>query len=187
MNRKRKNQLIFLGILLLALLAALGVIKIFEPDAGESEMADAESYPVMQIDPSQVKEIGIINAAESVNLLRTGDEWKCLEDESVKIDSAAVTDFLEQAKDITSAVRIEQAEDMAQYGLAQPQLNVTFQWDDNMYTIKIGDYNSVINSYYISLNDEKTVYTVDTILYNALNKTLDDFKQIDEEGSETLE
>ena len=64
---------------------------------------------------------------------------------------------------------------------------MTFQWDDNMYTIKIGDYNSVINSYYISLNDEKTVYTVDTILYNALNKTLDDFKQIDEEGGETLE
>lgn len=187
MNRKRKIQLLLLGVSFCVMLAVFVALKIYQPGAQESGGTDEESYLVMQIDPSQVKEIGIINGTESINLLRTGEEWKCLEDENVMIDRGAVTRFLEQASDITSDVKIEQAEDMAQYGLEHPILNVTLQWEDNMYTFKMGDFNSVIDCYYISLNDEKTVYTADTTLYNALNKTLDDFMQIDVEGDETSE
>lgn len=187
MNRKRKKQLLILGVFFCALLAIFVALKIYQPGAQEGEETEKESYPVMRIDPSQVKEIGIINGAESLNLLKTGEEWKCMEEESVAIDSEAVMRFLEQASDITSDVKIEQVEDMAQYGLEQPILNVTLQWEDNMYTLKAGEFNSVIDCYYISLNDEKTVYTADTTLYNALNKTLDDFKQINVEEEETSE
>ncbi|MDE5909449.1 MAG: DUF4340 domain-containing protein [Lachnospiraceae bacterium] len=187
MNRKRKTQLLFLGVFFCMLLASFAALKMYKAGAQESEKTDEESYPVMQIDPAQVKEIGIINGTESINLLRTGEEWKCLEDENVVIDSEAVARFLEQASNITSDIRIEQVEDMAQYGLEQPRLNVTFQWEDNMYTLKVGDFNSVISRFYISLNDEKMVYTAENALYNALNKTLDDFKQINVEGAEALE
>lgn len=187
MNKKRKNQLLFLTIFFCLLLAVFAVIKIYQPGAQESEKTDVESSLVIQIDPSQVKEIGIINGTESTNLSKTGQEWKCLEDENVMIDSDTVTRFLEQASNIVSDVKIEQVEDMAQYGLEQPQLNITLQWEDNMYILKVGDYNSVIDRCYISLNDEKTVYTADITLYNGLNKTLEDFKQISVEEDETSE
>lgn len=187
MNEKRKKQLLFLVIFFCLLLAVFVAIKIYQSGARESEETDEESYLVMQIDPSQVKEIGIINGTESINLSKRGQEWKCLEDENAIIDSEAVTRFLEQASNIVSDIKIEQVEDMAQYGLEQPKLNVTLQWEDNMYILKVGDFNSVIDSCYISLNDEKTVYTADITLYNGLNKTLDDFKQINIEGDETSE
>ncbi|MBD5547566.1 MAG: DUF4340 domain-containing protein [Lachnospiraceae bacterium] len=182
MDQKRKRQLLFLGILFLLILAAFAALKIYKSNAHETSEMDTESYVVMKIDPSQVEEIGMINGTESINLLRSEDGWKCMEDESVKIDSDAVEHFLDLASDITSDIRIEKVDDLSQYGIDQPQINVTFQWDDNMYTLRLGDFNPVINRYYININDEKTVYTADTSLYYGLNKTLDDFKQLEDAG-----
>ena len=76
MNEKRKKQLLFLVIFFCLLLAAFVAIKIYQSGARESEETDEESCLVMQIDPSQVKEIGIINGTESINLSKRGQEWK---------------------------------------------------------------------------------------------------------------
>lgn len=188
MNKKKKGQLLALLLLLLAVAAAFITVKISQQDDSEEMAAsEEETFPVTQIDSSQVKEIGIINGEETVNLIREGEEWKCREEvssEEVSIDSSLVENFLAKACQIIASEKIEDVTDLSQYGLKEPAVNITLQWDDNMYIIKLGDYNSIIGSYYLSINEEPVVYTVDSSVYYGLNKHPGDFKKAKTEGTE---
>ena len=192
MNKKRKRNLLLLFVLLLAVTAAFAALKMYNKRAPSNDGEEMETYKVIEIDSSMVKEIGIIAQGENVNLLKKDGQWKALEDESFQVDENQVDNFLASISSITSDVKIEDVTDMAQYGLVSPSLNITLQWEDNMYTIKVGDYNSVIDSYYLNINDENIVYTADSSLFYALNKSLSDFElareavetQVEEGGSQ---
>lgn len=179
MNKKKKNQIVFLCILLFIVLAAFIALKIYQANVPEDAQTDAESYMALEIDKSQVDEIGIINDTGTINLLKDGEDWKCMDESGILIDSSVVDSFLDNVSSISSTDKIENVDDLSQYGLEDPGLNVTLQWKDNMYTIKVGDYNSIVSSYYININDENTVYTINSSCYYNLNKTLEDFEQID--------
>lgn len=175
MNKKRKKQLILLCIFFLLLLLAFVALKLYQKNKPEEAKED-ESYQVMQIDASQVTKITIATNIETIDLIKEDGSWRCLQDENTEIDSARIDTFLGQAGSVTSNIRIESVEDMSEYGLESPGLQITLQWGDNLDTIKVGDYNSVINCYYINKNDDPIVYTADSSFYDALNKSLDDFK-----------
>ena len=149
------------------------------------ETAQEVTYAATDIDTAQVTEIGIIKSDETINLSQESGEWKLKEDENFEVDKEVVESFLSDAGNITSDRMIEDVEDFSEYGLEYPVLNITLQWDSNMYLIKVGDYNTVVGCYYISVNDENTVYTISTSQYYALDKTLNDFEKIQEETSET--
>ena len=132
-------------------------------------------------------DIGLIGSKGNINLVRTGEGFQSTEDESLAIDDSAVELFLSDACSITASMKIEDVEDMSQYGLDAPSVNLTLQWDNNMYTVKLGDYNSIIGGYYLNVNDENTVYVVSSSVYYALDKSLEDFKLTDvDEESEAL-
>ncbi len=178
MNKKKKVQLIILCVIFLVVVLAFIALKMYQKNITDEVQEEAASYQVLNTDVSEVTGIGIITEEGTTDLIREDGTWKCLEDESVEIDSSLVESFLENICLITSDTRIENVEDMQQYGLDEPTVSVTIQWDNNMYTIKLGDYNSMITSYYISINDEKIVYTADSSIYYTLNKSLDSFEKI---------
>lgn len=176
MNQKKKIQMIILCVLLLLVIGAFAALKIYQANAPDESEEQEQRYTVMTVDKSKVREIGIINDTQTINLVKDGETWKCPDDEDFSVDVDVVDSYLENIAAITSDVRIESVNDLSQYGLDHPVLNVALKWDDNMYTIKVGDYNRVIGSYYLSVNDEDTVYTIDSSLFYALDKTLTDFE-----------
>lgn len=191
MNKKKKTQLIILCAAFLIVVIAFAALKIYQKNVPEETEEEQRAYQILHADPASVTEIGIITEEGTTNLIRENDSWKCLEDKAVELDESLVESFLKDVCNLTSDTRIDHAEDMSQYGLDEPAVSVTIQWDNNMYTIKLGDYNSMITSYYISVNDENTVYTVDSSVYYTLNKSLDSFEKVDvtqesetEEGAE---
>ena len=176
MNKKKKNRLIILFILLLAAAGAFAALRLHKENLPKEEGDGEESHSVVSIDKSQITDIGIIGSEGNVNLVKEGDDWKCAEDEGTAIDKSLVENFLANATEITASTRIENAEDLSEYGLDNPVINLTLRWDDNMYTIKVGDYNSIISGYYLNVNDEADVYVVDSSVYYSLNKSIEDFK-----------
>ena len=184
MNHKRKTQMLFMLILLFLLVGIFVFLKIMPEEETESTQ-ETESYQVLNVDTSVVTEIGITTSEGTVDLLKESDGWKCVSDETVVIDDEKVDAFLNNVCAVTSDTKIEGVTDMTEYGLSNPVMQVTLQWEDNLYTIKAGDYNSIVGCYYISLNEEDVVYTADSILYTAMNKTLSDFEKEEEEETET--
>lgn len=175
MNKKKRNRLIILFILLLATAGAFAALRLYKENMPEEESA-MESYSAVSIDGSQITDIGIIGNDGNVNLIKEGDTWKCMDDEEFTIDGSLVKNFLTDASEITASARIENVEDMSEYGLDNPSVNLTLRWENNMYTIKLGDYNSIISGYYLNVNDEAAVYVVDSSVYYSLNKSADDFR-----------
>lgn len=147
---------------------------------------EEDEISVLDIDTSLVNEIGITNGEETINLQKDNDTWKCVDDKDFTIDSTKLQVFLDAAGSITSELKIENVTDMSQYGLDHPSLSISLQWDSNLYTIYIGDRNTVAGGvYYLKINDEDTVYTIENYKYNMLNKTKEDFAA--EEETETAE
>lgn len=181
MNQARKTRLIIMVLCLLLVVAAYFALSRKQENEEETE---PEVYAVINIDTDNVTEIGIINSDSTTNLILKEGQWKLLEDDTIAIDSTSVDSYLKAAGSITSEIMIEDVEDFEQYGLEEPILNITLQWDSNMYNLKVGDYNSMISGYYIRVNDASTVYTVSSSVYYSLNKSLEDFEAIVTEEEE---
>ena len=184
MNKRKKKQLIFIFVCFTMILAAYLGSQYYQNHLPVDDEEDEIS--VLDIDTSLVNEIGITNGEETINLQKDNDTWKCVDDKDFTIDSTKLQVFLDAAGSITSELKIENVKDMDQYGLDHPSLSISLQWDSNLYTIYIGDRNTVAGGvYYLKLNDEDTVYTIENYKYNMLNKTKEDFAA--EEETETAE
>lgn len=67
----------------------------------------------------------------------------------------------------------EDAEDLSIFGLAQPQITVEARYKDGSgHTLHFGDKTPTGYSYYLRLDDSKTVYTVGSGAFNAFSKPL---------------
>lgn len=182
MNNKKKIQLIVLGIIFVTILAVYFGFDYYMKHLPETEEEGAEKITVLDIDSSLVKEIGIIREGETLNLQKEEEIWKCADDETFTVDADKIQSFLDASGNITSELMIENVTDMSQYGLDDPSLSITLQWDSNLYTIKIGDQNTLADGcYYLRLNDENTVYTINSSEFYSLNKTGEDFRAVTEE------
>ena len=184
MNKRKKKQLIFIFVCFTVILAAYLGSQYYQNHLPVDDEEDEIS--VLDIDTSLVNEIGITNGEETINLQKDNDTWKCVDDKDFTIDSTKLQVFLDAAGSITSELKIENVKDMDQYGLEHPSLSISLQWDSNLYTIYIGDRNTVAGGvYYLKINDEDTVYTIENYKYNMLNKAKEDFAA--EEETETAE
>ena len=184
MNKRKKKQLIFIFVCFTVILAAYLGSQYYQNHLPVDD--EEHEISVLDIDTSLVNEIGITNGEETINLQKDNDTWKCVDDKDFTIDSTKLQVFLDAAGSITSELKIENVTDMSQYGLDHPSLSISLQWDSNLYTIYIGDRNTVAGGvYYLKINDEDTVYTIENYKYNMLNKTKEDFAA--EEETETAE
>ena len=186
MNQKKKKQLIFVCVCFVVILTAYLGFRYHMNHLPENAEDEEDIISVLDIDTSLVTEIGITGGEENINMQKDGDTWRCVEDDTFVIDKNKLQTFLDAAGKITSKLKIEDVTDMSQYGLDHPSLSISLQWDSNLYTIYIGDRNTVAGGvYYLKINDEDTVYTIENYKYNMLNKTKEDFAA--EEETETAE
>lgn len=180
-KKKRIWLAVTLAIFVIILAAFLGFQYYMEhlPEAADD---DKNRIAVTEIDTSLVTEIGIISEKGSIELQKEDNKWICLNDEACSLDTEKIEQFLDNAGSITSELKIENVTDMSQYGLDNPAINITLKWSSNLYTIKIGDFNAMAGCYYLSVNDEAIVYTIDNSLYYSLDKAKDDFALTDVSG-----
>ncbi|MBQ8596783.1 MAG: DUF4340 domain-containing protein [Lachnospiraceae bacterium] len=185
MNSKRRNRLLILCLCLVVMVGCLLAAEMLEAQREAEDTAETPTYTITNITPDEIVEIGIIRKeGESLNLKKEVEAWRCLEDSLIKLDTDTINSFLEDASSLISDTKIEDVNDLEQYGLEEPYLNVTLQLENNMYVIKVGNYNSVISAYYVQIGDEPVVYTITSTQYYQLNKALEDFELIEETDSE---
>lgn len=189
MNRRKKKQLVFIYVCFVVILASYLGFKYYMNHLPEDTEDEENTVSVLNIDTSLVTEIGITDGEATLNLQKEGDTWKCVEDDTFAIDSNKLQTFLDVAGNITSKLEIADVTDMSQYGLDNPSLSISLQWDSNLYKIHIGDQNTVADGvYYLNINNENTVYTIENYKFNMLNKTKEDFEVEDEaEEAETAD
>jgi hypothetical protein len=174
MNKGKKIQLLaVLVFFILALAACLGM-KYYNTHLPEE--TDEEKITVTDMDTSLITGVEFETEEDSFGLVKEAEDWQFEGDADTLTDEDKIETFLGNACSITAEQMIEDVTDMSQYGLDAPALTITLTSDQETCIIKIGDQNALADGcYYLSVNDENTVYTINSYKHNLLNKSKDNF------------
>lgn len=184
--KKQKIQMLVIVVILL-----LGIVAYFVATqyAKKQEQRDKDSETQGQVSLSianadDVDSFSYIVDDTTYSYTKNGDSWTCENDTSLKLDSDSIAALLNNLKKVTAAEAIADYDSIADYGLDQPQNTITVTCGDETTTVDIGDYNEMLQEYYIKVSGDDKVYLVDSILKDAFSKTPDTMVQ-QEESTET--
>lgn len=97
-------------------------------------------------------------------------EWCFVGETDTAADGSAVSSFLSNICALTAKQEIPDVENPEDYGITDDSDTITLQLADDLYVFRLGDYNSLASGYYITMNDNGSVYLIDSTTYYLLNK-----------------
>ena len=167
---KKKTLKVLLAILL-SLCAATFAISRYENRKEEIRTSGEEFF---SIDTQIVSTLSWNNGSDSVTLQKQDDVWTWSEDETFPVDNGEVGTLLNHFSSYRAAFVIENADDLSLYGLDDPVLRVSMiTEDDTAYQISFGDYSTMDEQRYVSINDGN-VYLVEDDLTEVFNISQED-------------
>ncbi len=125
---------------------------------------------------------------EEINLSKTDDVWKNDDDATQKMDADSIkTDLLESLAIVKATQKIEEPDDITQYGFSiDDSENVSGETNNIVATDSDGKINKIYvggtnpydsSKYYIMVNDDKNVYVTDSTINDAFSTSVDDLEE----------
>lgn len=184
--KKQKIQMLVIVVILLLCIVAYFLATRY---AKQQEQRDKDSETQGQvnltvIDPDDVDSFSYIADGTTYSYTKNKDTWTCENDTSLKMDADSIATLLGNLKKITAAEAIDDYDSIADYGLDQPQNTITVTCGNETTTIDIGDYNEMLQEYYIKISGDDKIYLADSTLKDAFSKKPDTMVQ-QEENTET--
>lgn len=184
--KKQKIQMLVIVVILLLCIVAYFLATRY---AKQQEQRDKDSETQGQvnltvIDPDDVDAFSYIADGTTYSYTKNKDTWTCENDTSLKMDADSIATLLGNLKKITAAEAIDDYDSIADYGLDQPQNTITVTCGNETTTIDIGDYNEILQEYYIKISGDDKIYLADSTLKDAFSKKPDTMVQ-QEESTET--
>lgn len=184
--KKQKIQMLVIVVILLLCIVAYFLATRY---AKQQEQRDKDSETQGQvnltvIDPDDVDAFSYIADGTTYSYTKNKDTWTCENDTSLKMDADSIATLLGNLKKITAAEAIDDYDSIADYGLDQPQNTITVTCGNETTTIDIGDYNEMLQEYYIKICGDDKIYLADSTLKDAFSKKPDTMVQ-QEESTET--
>ena len=184
--KKQKIQMLVIVVILLLCIVAYFLATRY---AKQQEQRDKDSETQGQvnltvIDPDDVDAFSYIADGTTYSYTKNKDTWTCENDTSLKMDADSIATLLGNLKKITAAEAIDDYDSIADYGLDQPQNSIKVTCGNETTTIDIGDYNEMLQEYYIKISGDDKIYLADSTLKDAFSKKPDTMVQ-QEESTET--
>lgn len=184
--KKQKIQMLVIVVILLLCIVAYFLATRY---AKQQEQRDKDSETQGQvnltvIDPDDVDAFSYIADGTTYSYTKNKDTWTCENDTSLKMDADSIATLLGNLKKITAVEAIDDYDSTADYGLDQPQNTITVTCGNETTTIDIGDYNEMLQEYYIKISGDDKIYLADSTLKDAFSKKPDTMVQ-QEESTET--
>ena len=184
--KKQKIQMLVIVVILLLCIVAYFLATRY---AKQQEQRDKDSETQGQVNltviyPDDVDAFSYIADGTTYSYTKNKDTWTCENDTSLKMDADSIATLLGNLKKITAAEAIDDYDSIADYGLDQPQNTITVTCGNETTTIDIGDYNEMLQEYYIKISGDDKIYLADSTLKDAFSKKPDTMVQ-QEESTET--
>lgn len=180
---KRKTATLLLGTAVIAgLAAAYSQLLSYNEKTEEAALEDAMGEEILYVDTASLVKVSFLINGQKETFEKTDETWKLERDNTFPVDEAQLlSPFIKLAP--LQAVRIlEDPEDPSEYGLTEPQNELTLTEEDGtVTTVTIGDTNSSIENAYVMLDqDPSVIYTVETTILSYLSDDLYDYAYSDE-------
>ena len=186
--KKQKIQLIVILVLLIVFVGGYFGLKKYNENvqAKESE----PKYTALALtdqDENESIEVTNLNGTFDIEKDENGDYY-LKDNDSINVDRDKIDSKIEEIKTITSEQVVDGAENLADYGLDDPDVTVVISLKDGeSHTLYFGDFNQSASTYYLKVDDISTIYTVSSTLKSAFIFSADDIQKAEEteEATET--
>ncbi len=173
---KRKKTLIILCALLALTFGGVLIVNAVEKYVESISTIDVI---VFTADADNLTEIKWTFENETLDFVKTDDNWALADDSSFPVDQDAISELIENFAEVHASFIIEDVEDYSQYGLDAPEAEICFTTADSETTISCGTYSTMDSKRYISI-DGGTVYLIDDDVEEYLSSNRDDYLDNDE-------
>jgi hypothetical protein len=178
----KSSGLIVAAVVLAGLVGLLYWSNRHKPaDNTNTLMPRAETAPQMlTLNEADINKIELRKKdSEPVVLQLNNGAWEITAPSEMKADQPAVTSLLSAVSSL-SADRVveEKAPNLAPYGLAAPQAELTLTDKNNVaHKVLIGDDTPTSNANYAKLENDPRVFTIASFTRNEVVKSLDDLRE----------
>lgn len=169
MKNQKKIAIILIGIAALVCIAYF-VVRSYQTNESKGQPLIG-NYTAYSTGSRTITEIRGTCVGGSFDVVRRDGMWSYA-DSPDTLDTGRVSRMESLLISIPAERELEQVEDLSVYGLENPQLTIELTFEDGSEnTLNIGFYNSMIDQYYLRVDDSRTVYTVDPAIYSSFAVT----------------
>lgn len=187
MTNKQKRNGIILIVLLVLLIGVYGLVQLLvsQKEKKQEEEANAALSTVVDANVSKITEFSYQVDDTTYTYQKDGEEWICTNDASIDLDESQVETLLSNLSGVTTDTAFTDYESLEDYGLTEPENTITFTEDGTKTTLYLGEYNGMLQKYYLKAEGKEEVYMLDGTLWSAFSVTPDSMEQEVEETEST--
>jgi hypothetical protein len=179
-------------LVLLVIGAGLGAYLYFVESKRDPSSGDKKDK-VFTVEADKIDELTVKSeSGDRTALKKSGADWQLVQPMTGGSDGAAVSGITSNLSTLEiSRVIDDNPPDLAEYGLAQPRIEVTFKSGGQEHKLQIGKKTPPATDLYAKLADQKRVFLVPSFVEATFNKTTFDLRdktvlKLDRDKIETM-
>ena len=176
---KKKNIGLIAGIVLLLVLCVVYfVLHNHNANSSEEDSTDTATT-AFETDTDKLTELTVTTEGQSYTFTKSDDIWSYSADASFPLDQSNFEELAGKLKSISSDRELKDAEDVSEYGLDAPAVQVSIKnSEDETHTLEFGAVNDMTSNCYMTIdNDTSKIYMVASDLETAFNFNLNDLAE----------
>ena len=173
-GKKQVQMLVLLAVLIISA-ACYAIIR--NTDFAEEDEQGAVT--ALYVSKEELTKIGWTDASRTgLSFTKSSDGWVCDSEPDREVNTIKLDSALDAACDIKSRDVISSVKDLSLYGLSEPSLTINLELSDGTKkTIKMGDLNDMTYDYYISIDGDSNVYTVDSSFADSFGTDVSEYTE----------
>ncbi len=164
-------------LLLLVVAAGLGAYLYFVESKRDPADADKKAK-VFTVEADKIDELVVKSeSGDRTTLKKTGTEWQVVEPVATPSDGAAVSGLTSNLSTLElQRVIDENPQDLGEYGLKEPRLEVAFKSGGKEQRLLVGRKTPAATDLYAKLGDSPRVFLIPGFVDTTFNKTTFDLR-----------
>lgn len=164
---EKKKTILVLILVLAALTAVYAVVGAQGKRSEEAKEKEVKESQIKITDIEDVTRISYSNDNTTMTFVKDDDTWQLEDDPEFPLDQYTADMIQSQAASLRAVREIKKGDDLADYGLLDPQyILVLIDEQGKNTTLYIGDATG--EDYYLMLEEDQSIYTIEASLVNSL-------------------
>jgi hypothetical protein len=152
------------------------LVSAFQESTFNRKPFDLRDKKILKFDRDQADSLVLAKGANSIELARSGSEWKVVKPVASRSDYSAIEGFLTRLSSSNMSKLVEQnPTDLKKYGLDKPSMTVTIGAGSAKTVLEVGATEG--GDTYAKDSSRPMVFTVDTTLQGDLNKDFNEYRK----------
>jgi hypothetical protein len=154
------------------------LVSSFQESSFNKEPFALRDKRILKFDREKADSLALVRDGNSMQLARSGSEWKVVKPVEARTDYSTIEGFLTRLSSANMSRLVEEnPKDLSKYGLDKPVMTVTIGAESAKTVLEVGKTEN--DQTYAKDASRPMVFTVDTTLQADLNKSFDDYRKKD--------